>query len=75
MTPDRLSKRVVSDRLSWIERMIGEIRVLPLDDWEEFFADRRNVGAIERGAWSEYTITLYATRPTLHASWRRTDNG
>ncbi len=47
MTPDRLSKRVVSDRLSWVERMIGDIRALPLDDWEAFFADRRNVGAAE----------------------------
>ena len=47
MTPDRLSKRVVSDRLSWVGRMIGDIRALPLDDREKFFTDRRNVGAAE----------------------------
>lgn len=47
MTPGRLSKRVVSDRLSWVERMIRDIQALPLDDREEFFADRRNVGAAE----------------------------
>ena len=47
MTPDRLSKRVVSDRLSWVEQMIREIRALPLEDQETFLADRRNVWAAE----------------------------
>ena len=47
MTPGRLSKRVVGDRLSWIERMIHEIRALPLEDRAAFFADRRNVWAAE----------------------------
>jgi uncharacterized protein YutE (UPF0331/DUF86 family) len=47
MTPDRLSKRVVSDRLSWVEQMIREIRALPLEDQEAFLADRRNVWAAE----------------------------
>jgi len=47
MTPDRLSKRVVSDRLSWVERMVRDIRTLPLEERETFFADRRNVGMAE----------------------------
>lgn len=47
MNPGRLSKRVVSDRLSWIEQMIQEIQALPLEDKGAFFADRRNVWAAE----------------------------
>jgi uncharacterized protein YutE (UPF0331/DUF86 family) len=47
MTPGMLSRRVISDRLSWIERMIAEIRALPLEDREAFFADRRNPWAAE----------------------------
>ena len=47
MTPGRLSKRVVSDRLSWVERMVQEMQALPLKDQEAFFADRRNIWAAE----------------------------
>lgn len=47
MTPDRLSKRVVSDRLAWVGQMVQEIRALPLEDQETFLADRRNVWAAE----------------------------
>ena len=47
MTPGKLSRRVVSDRLSWIAQMIAGIRALPLDDRAAFLADRRNVWAAE----------------------------
>ena len=47
MTPGRLSKRVVTDRLAWIERMIRAIRALPLEDRGAFLADDRNVWAAE----------------------------
>lgn len=47
MTPGKLSKRVVGDRLSWIERMLCDIRALPLEDREAFLADKRNVGMAE----------------------------
>lgn len=47
MTRGKISKRVVGDRLSWVERMVREIRTLPLEDREMFFADRRNVGMAE----------------------------
>lgn len=43
MTPGLLSKRVVSDRLSWVAQMVQEIRALPLTDRAAFLADRRNV--------------------------------
>lgn len=47
MTPGEISRRVVTDRLTWIERMIQQIRELPLEDREAFFADRRNESAAE----------------------------
>ncbi|MBC7225857.1 MAG: DUF86 domain-containing protein [Thermoflexales bacterium] len=47
MTPGKISQRVVADRLAWVERMLGEIRSLPLADREAFFADRRNLWAAE----------------------------
>ncbi len=47
MTPGRLSRRVVADRLAWVERMVAEIRSLPLADRDAFFADRRNLWTAE----------------------------
>ena len=47
MMPGSISKRVVSDRLSWVERMLDEIRTLPLADEEAFFADYRNLATAE----------------------------
>ncbi len=47
MTPGAISKRVVSDRLDWVDRMVNEIRALPLNDRQQFFSDRRNVGMAE----------------------------
>lgn len=47
MTPGRLSKRVVGDRLDWINEMVAEIKSLPLESYEEFIADTRNVWAAE----------------------------
>ncbi len=47
MTPGAISKRVVSDRLAWVDLMLGEIRALPLGDREGFFSDRRNVWTAE----------------------------
>lgn len=47
MTPGSISKRIVSDRLSWVERMVKEIKALPLKDRQVFFADQRNVWTAE----------------------------
>lgn len=47
MMPGAISKRVVSDRLAWIERMTADIRSLPLEDRGAFFLDARNVAAAE----------------------------
>ena len=47
MTPGRISKRVLVDRMAWIEQMLANLRSLPLDDEATFFADIRNEGAAE----------------------------
>lgn len=47
MTPGKISKRVAVDRLDWVDRMIAEIRALPINDKKTFLADNRNVWAAE----------------------------
>ena len=47
MMPSPISKRVVSDRLDWVRRMVDEIRSLPLDDRKLFFSDKRNIWTAE----------------------------
>lgn len=47
MTPDRLLKRVVVERLDWVDRMVAEIEALPLQSRDQFFADSRNVWTAE----------------------------
>lgn len=47
MTPGSISKRIVLDRLTWVDRMLAEIRSLPLSDQQVFFSDGRNVWTAE----------------------------
>ena len=47
MEAGSVSRRVVLDRLAWLDRMLGEIRRLPLDDREAFMADSRNAWTAE----------------------------
>jgi uncharacterized protein YutE (UPF0331/DUF86 family) len=47
MMSGMISKRVVSDRLAWVDRMVSEIRALPLEDRTAFFSDQRNLWAAE----------------------------
>jgi len=47
MSPRKISKRVVVDRLNWINKMIGEIHSLPLSDYETFAKDKRNIWSAE----------------------------
>lgn len=49
MSPGPLSRRIVVDRLAWIDVMLGDIRALPLADPHAFAADRRNIAAAESG--------------------------
>lgn len=47
MAPGKANQRIVAERLAWVQRMVDEIRALPLGSLEEFTGDRRNVGAAE----------------------------
>ena len=47
MSPSEISKRVVSDRLDWIDKILREISALPLASYEDFARDNRNVWAAE----------------------------
>ncbi len=47
MLPGKISKRVVSDRLMWVDRMVSEIRALPLNSKTKFMQDSRNIWSAE----------------------------
>lgn len=47
MTPDRLSRKVVTERSDWVREMLERIRMLPLASLEDFASDQRNVDAAE----------------------------
>ena len=47
MTPATINKRIIADRLDWIDKMVEEINALPLKNYEAFMEDRRNVWAAE----------------------------
>jgi len=47
MVPGKISKRLISDRLAWVDRMVKEIRALPLDSKSTFMQDTRNIWAAE----------------------------
>lgn len=47
MSPARVSERIVTARVGWVREMIARIRALPLDAFETFAADPRNVAAAE----------------------------
>ena len=47
MSPGRISNRVVVDRLDWIAKMINEIDSLPVDNFDKFIKDKRNIWTAE----------------------------
>ena len=47
MTPDRISRKVVTERSDWVRDMLDRIRALPLTSLDDFTADPRNVDAAE----------------------------
>jgi len=47
MSPGKISKRVVVDRISWISKMVEEIDSLPLKNYEQFSSDKRNIWSAE----------------------------
>lgn len=47
MIPGKISKRVVVDRLDWVDRMLKEIQALPLKTETDFISDSRNIWSAE----------------------------
>lgn len=47
MVAGKISKRVAADRLGWVDRMLVEIRALPLNSKSEFLQDSRNIWTAE----------------------------
>jgi uncharacterized protein YutE (UPF0331/DUF86 family) len=47
MITGKANQKVVVDRLEWVDRMVADIRSLPLSTYEEFMIDRRNMAAAE----------------------------
>jgi len=47
VSPGKLNKRVIGDKVAWLDNMLSEIRSLPLASYAEFTADKRNVWAAE----------------------------
>lgn len=47
MTASQANHKVVLDRLDWVDRMVEDIRSLPLSTYDEFINDRRNAAAAE----------------------------
>lgn len=47
MTLGKLNNRTIGDRLAWIDRMISEIKALPLENYELFISESRNIWAAE----------------------------
>ena len=47
MTAALLSEKVIAERAEWIRKMLSAIRQVPLDTFEGFLSDSRNVAAAE----------------------------
>lgn len=47
MSPDKVSQRIVADRMEWVQTMLSDITALPLDSFEQFTQERRTIWAAE----------------------------
>jgi uncharacterized protein YutE (UPF0331/DUF86 family) len=47
MTPTLIRASIVSERIAWVRSMVRSIRELPLDSFDDFVSDSRNVAAAE----------------------------
>jgi uncharacterized protein YutE (UPF0331/DUF86 family) len=47
MTPSTIRRKVVLERVAWIRKMLDEIRLLPLETFDEFNSDSRNPNSAE----------------------------
>ena len=47
MIPAKINQRVISNRLAWVDKMLLEIRSLPLNTFDNFIQDNRNIWSAE----------------------------
>ncbi len=47
MSPSKLKQHVITARADWLRRMLEDIRSLPLDSFEVFVSDKKNIAAAE----------------------------
>lgn len=47
MSPGKISRKSVADRLEWIDNMTRQIESLPLQTYEAFTTDKRNIWSAE----------------------------
>lgn len=47
MTPGMLRGQVIAERSAWIRKMIDQVKDLPLESYDLFCSDPRNLGAAE----------------------------
>jgi uncharacterized protein YutE (UPF0331/DUF86 family) len=47
MSPSKVSRKVVLDRIAWVDQMLAGIRALPLESRTTFSADSRNIWSAE----------------------------
>ncbi len=47
MTPRQIRSTVVTERVSWVREMIRSTKMLPLDSYDEFMCDPRNIASAE----------------------------
>jgi uncharacterized protein YutE (UPF0331/DUF86 family) len=47
MSPSKVSRKVVLDRIAWVDQMLAGIRALPLESRATFAADSRNIWSAE----------------------------
>ncbi|MGA1840091.1 MAG: type VII toxin-antitoxin system HepT family RNase toxin [bacterium] len=47
MTPSRIREKVIVEKTSWIRKMLEKINNLPIDSYDSFISDSRNIAAVE----------------------------
>ena len=47
MTRTKINRRIVGERIDWVDRMVVEIRSLPLENFDELTSENRNVWTCE----------------------------
>jgi hypothetical protein len=68
MSPGKISEKVITERLAWIEDMVAGIRALPLTDLDSFVQDPRNVAAAE-----SYLMCVEQIEDVLRIAYRLRD--